>query len=413
MRNDDVLLDNCLKCSDCNMACPVVKAHPAYPGPKRLGPELERLRREGIHCDTEWVEYCLSCDRCDLACPNQVNVSELIARAKAAHKKPFVRKWRDFCFARPDLLGKLGEIAPAVTNFFLGSKPVRLILSKLMKITPERTLPAYSNSPLRVPEAAVNQGERVVFFPGCFIQYNQPELGCRVLQLLQLNGFKPEVADTGCCGMPSLANGDPEEARKCAQANVNSMMEAVDTGARIVTACSSCGLMLKTGFAHMLEGDAELSKKADRIAAHTFDLAELLVAQQDAGKLNTHFASAITRLKLAYHAPCHQKAQGIGRPWYNLLRQVPGVEIEDLNAGCCGMAGTYGFKEEKHPVSMEVGGELFAAIHASAPQAVITECATCQMQIEHGTGVRVMHPADILLNAYTNVPGSMPETCTM
>jgi glycerol-3-phosphate dehydrogenase subunit C len=152
----------------------------------------------------------------------------------------------------------------------------------------------------------------------------------------------------------------------------------------------------------MLEGDAELEKKADRIAANTFDLAELLVAQQDAGKLNTHFGPAADKLKLAYHAPCHQKSQGIGRPWYHLLRQVPGVEIADLNAGCCGMSGTFGFKEEKYPVSLEVGSELFAGIRASAPQAVVTECATCQMQIEHGTGVRAMHPVDILLNAYKN-----------
>ncbi len=402
MRNDEVSLDNCLKCSDCNIACPVVKAHPAYPGPKRLGPELERLRREGIPCDTEWVEYCLGCDRCELACPNQVNVSELIARAKAAHKKPFLRQSRDFWFARPGLLGKLATIAPGITNFFLGLKPVRLLMSKSMKITPERRFPAYHKSSLDAPQAVVNQGERVMFFPGCFIQYNQPELGRRVLRLLQLNGFKPEIAGTGCCGTPALANGDAAEARKRVQANVNCMIEAVDAGARIVTACSSCGHMLKTSFAHLLRGDAELAKKGGKIAANTFDLAELLVAQQDGGKLNTHFAPAVNKLKIAYHAPCHQKAQGTGRPWYNLLRQVPGIEIEDLNAGCCGMSGTYGFKEEKYPVSMEVGSELFAAIRASAPQAVVTECATCQMQIEHGTSLRAMHPAEILLSAYKN-----------
>lgn len=402
MRDDDVSLDNCLKCSDCNTACPVVTAHPAFPGPKRLGPELERMRREGIHCDSDWLEYCLSCHRCDLACPNEVNVSELIARAKATHKKSPSRRWRDYWLARPGLLGKLSTIAPGITNFWLGLKPVRLLMSMFMKITPERKFPAYSNSALRAPEVAVNQGERVVFFPGCFIKYNQPELGCHVLQVLQLNGFKPEVANAGCCGVPSLANGQPEEARERAKANVNSMAAAVDAGARIVTACSSCGNMLKTGFAHMLEGDAELEKKANKIAANTFDLAELLMAQQDAGKLNTQFGPVAGKLKLAYHAPCHQKSQGIGRPWYQLLRQVPGVEIEDLNAGCCGMSGTFGFKEEKYPVSMEVGSELFAAIHASGPQAVVTECATCQMQIEHGAGVSAMHPVDILLNAYKN-----------
>jgi len=90
---------------------------------------------------------------------------------------------------------------------------------------------------------------------------------------------------------------------------------------------------------------------------------------------------------------------GHWRPWYNLLQQIPGVEMEDLNAGCCGMSGTYGFKEEKYPVSMEVGSELFAGIRASNPQAVVTECATCQMQIEHGTASS-RASVDILLNAY-------------
>jgi glycerol-3-phosphate dehydrogenase subunit C len=359
------------------------------------------MRREGIQCDSDWLEYCLGCHRCDLACPNEVNVSELIARAKATHTKTPVRKIRDWWFARPGLLGRLMTIAPGISNFALGLKPVRGVMSATMKITPERTFPAYTSAPLRTPEAGTaNQGERVVFFPGCYIQYNEPELGCHVLQLLQINGFNPEVASTGCCGVPSLANGDAVEARKRAVANVNCMAEAVDAGARIVTACSSCGHMLKTGFANLLEGDAELGKKAEKIAANTFDLGELLMIQQDAGKLNTRFEPAATKLKLAYHAPCHQKSQGTGRPWYNLLRQVPGVEIVDLNAGCCGMSGTYGFKEEKYPISMQVGSELFEGIRSSAPQAVVTECATCQMQIEHGTGVKAMHPVDVLLNAY-------------
>jgi glycerol-3-phosphate dehydrogenase subunit C len=399
MRKDDISLDNCLKCSDCNTACPVVTAHPAYPGPKRLGPELERMRREGIECDTEWVEYCLGCHRCDLACPNEVNVSELIAHAKATHKKTPVRKLRDWWFARPGLLGKLLTVVPAIGNFSLGLKPVRSLMSFFMRITSERKFPAYHAGAIKTGPQT-NTGERVLFFPGCYIQYNEPELGCHVVQLLQLNGFTPEVAHTGCCGVPSLANGDAEEGRRRAVANVNALIGAVDEGARIVTACSSCGHMIKTGFANLLENDLEMAAKASRVAAATFDLAELLEIQQDAGKMNMNFAAASGERKLAYHAPCHQKSQGIGRPWYNLLRQLPGVKIEDLNAGCCGMSGTYGFKSEKHPISMEVGRELFAGVRASAPEAVVTECATCQMQIEHGTGFKAMHPVDVLLSAY-------------
>jgi glycerol-3-phosphate dehydrogenase subunit C len=398
MRPDDLAIDNCLKCTLCNTVCPVLAVHPQYPGPKRLGPELERLRREGVSTDTEWVEYCLGCHRCDLVCPNQVNVSEMIARAKAAHRKPLVRGLRDWWFARPGLLGKLTTIVPALSNFALSMKPARFVMSLMMRITPQRTFPKYTRPDLRTPVATGKERQRIVFFPGCFIRYNQPDLGRKVIDLLERNGFAAEVAPAECCGVPALANGDMAVARSLARANVRALANQVDSGLRIVTACSSCGHMLKTGFGGILEDDKKFAGAAQRIANHTVDLAELLMAQLDAGKLNTNFQQ--TNLRLAYHAPCHQKSQGIGRPWYHLLRLIPGVTVEDMDAGCCGMSGTYGFKQEKYEVSMAIGKELFKCIDASQAEMVATECATCQMQIEHGTTVKAIHPVEILLQAY-------------
>jgi glycerol-3-phosphate dehydrogenase subunit C len=387
----------------------VLAAYPPYPGPKRLGAELERLRREGISTDTDWVEYCLGCHRCDLVCPNQVNVSEMIARAKAAHRKPLVRGVRDWWFARPGLLGKLATILPALSNFALAMKPARVLMSKLMQITPQRTFPKYTRPDLRSPamtgsSISKTARQRVVFFPGCFIRYNRPELGRMVIDLLERNGLSVEVASTECCGVPAMANGDAAAARSAARANVKAMARQVDSGLRIVTACSSCGHMLKTAFDGILEDDKKFAGAAKEIARSTFDLAELLMAQADAGELNTSFQH--TNLRLAYHAPCHQRSQGIGRPWYHLLNMIPGVTVEDMDAGCCGISGTYGFKQEKYPVSMEIGKQLFASIDAVQPQMVATECATCQMQIEHGTNFKAIHPAEILLHAYE---GTAPE----
>jgi glycerol-3-phosphate dehydrogenase subunit C len=387
----------------------VLAAYPPYPGPKRLGPELERLRREGISTDTDWVEYCLGCHRCDLVCPHQVNVSEMIARAKAAHRKPLVRGLRDWWFARPGLLGKLATILPALSNFALAMKPARVLMSKLMQITPQRTFPKYTRPELRSPamtgsSISKTARQRVVFFPGCFIRYNRPELGRMVIDLLERNGLSVEVASTECCGVPAMANGDAAAARSAARANVKAMARQVDSGLRIVTACSSCGHMLKTAFDGILEDDKKFAGAAKEIARSTFDLAELLMAQADAGELNTSFQH--TNLRLAYHAPCHQRSQGIGRPWYHLLNMIPGVTVEDMDAGCCGISGTYGFKQEKYPVSMEIGKQLFASIDAVQPQMVATECATCQMQIEHGTNFKAIHPAEILLHAYE---GTAPE----
>jgi len=399
MRQDDFAIDNCLKCSICNAACPVFSVNSKYPGPKHLGPELERLRLEGVPADSGWLEYCLGCHRCDLACPHGVGVSEMIANAKARHRKPFVRALRDWWFARPGLLGKLTTILPAISNYALSMKLARFFMSKLMRIAPQRVFPAYTRPNLRTPAShASEERQHVLFFPGCFVRYNQPDLGRKVIELLDRNGFSVEVASTGCCGVPAIANGDVAQARAMARANVRVLAEGIEAGMRIVTACSSCGYMLKTAFGGVLEDDKKFAEAADTIARNTLDVGELLVGQLQAGRLNTDFKA--TNLRLAYHAPCHQKSQGMGRPWFHLLRQLPGVTIEDLDAGCCGMSGTYGFKQEKYNVSMAVGQQLFDCINTSEPQMVATECATCQMQIEHGTNVKAIHPVEIMLQAY-------------
>jgi glycerol-3-phosphate dehydrogenase subunit C len=373
-------------------------ANPEYPGPKRLGPELERMRREGVPTDTEWLEYCLGCHRCDLACPHQVGVSEMIAHAKARHRKPFIRAVRDWWFARPGLIGKLATILPALSNFGLAMKPARLAMSIFMRITPLRSFPKYTRAKARRSPSPAGGRPRVLLFPGCSIRYNEPELGGKVVALLERNGFSAEVATTECCGVPATANGDAGVAQSLARANVKLLAAHVNAGVRIVTACSSCGHRIKTAFGGVLDEDKALGPAARKIAENTYDLAELLMQQSDAGKLDTGFQP--TNLRLAYHAPCHQKSQGIGRPWFHLLRQIPGVTVEDLDAGCCGISGTFGFKQEKYKSSMAVGQPLFDGIRAAQPEFVTTECATCQMQIEHGTALKTIHPAEVLLRAY-------------
>lgn len=393
-------LANCLKCSVCNTACPVYAAHPAYPGPKHLGPELERMRIEGLDADTGAVEDCLGCHRCDLACPHQVGVSEMIAHAKATHRKPAVRALRDWWFARPGLLGELLSILPAIANFFLRLRAVRLVMEKLMRITARRSFPAYTQ-PYRAPTQQ-QAGERVLFFPGCYLTYNRPDLLEKVIALLACNGIAAEVVASGCCGVPAAANGDRQEARRRAEKSLAAMADAVAAGVPVVASCASCCHQLKSSFGGVLAEDAPRAAAAATLAAQTWDLAEFLLERADQGLLNTAFHTLEHRV--AYHAPCHLEAQGIGRPWVELLRQIPGVTVDDMNAGCCGMSGTYGFKQEKYKVSMAIGARLFERIDALEPQLVTTECATCQMQIEHGSQTRAVNPIEILLEAYDGRP---------
>jgi glycerol-3-phosphate dehydrogenase subunit C len=398
MPTDNLNLDSCMKCSDCNTACPVFKVYPSYPGPKFLGPELERIRKEAIACDIDWVEYCTGCGRCDLVCPNQVKICEMIAAAKAEHKKKGVRGWRDRLFARPGLLGKGGSIAPRWTEKILRLTVVRFLLSRLLDISPDRALPAYAPSRLAAQADEANAKERILYFPGCFVQFNAPDVGRAVIDVLHRNGFAVDVGSFRCCGLPSMANGDREEMLRNARHNVLEMRQTVETGGRIVSGCSSCSFMLKATYPELFPAADPLGALAQDVSRSTYDLGELLSSLVLEGKLNMRMKPI--QKSLAYHVPCHLKAQGVGTPWLTILSEISGIDIVDTNAGCCGVAGTYGFKKEKYAISMDVGKELFDAMRICDPDLAVTECAMCQEQIRHGTGLKTSHPVMILAQAY-------------
>jgi glycerol-3-phosphate dehydrogenase subunit C len=87
-------------------------------------------------------------------------------------------------------------------------------------------------------------------------------------------------------------------------------------------------------------------------------------------------------------------------PWVDLLRDIPGVQITDVDAGCCGMAGTYGFKKEKYQISMDIGKPLFKKMRDSHFDRAASECGMCQTQIGHGAGIKTTHPVQVLARAY-------------
>lgn len=390
MQEDDRRLDYCLNCTDCNAACPVTKVLPSFPGPRALGPDLERLRKEGIRCETPSLEYCLGCNGCELACPNQVNVSELLARAKLKQPKHGRTGLRDRMLARPYLVGRVCSAVPAVANSLLGSDTNRWLMSKFLKIGTKRALPKYHSSKVTIKKNGA--AREAVFFPGCFIRYNDPSLMQKVVDLLQ-SCSSVEIAQAACCGVPALANGDASQLTRDLRANVQALASKVEMGACIVAACTSCGGMLKAEYPRLLKTDPQLAALARSISGNTYDLGEYLLEFAERPKFRP------VNLRVAYHAPCHLKGQGIGRPWLRLLRAIPGLVVEEMAAECCGMAGTFGFKEEKYQVSMDIGEELFEAIRAYRPDLAVSECGTCRMQIEHGTVFQALHPAEILHRA--------------
>jgi len=127
---------------------------------------------------------------------------------------------------------------------------------------------------------------------------------------------------------------------------------------------------------------------------------EFLSRLHKSGELNTDFIEI--PITFGYHIPCHLKVLNIGQSSVDLLKLIPGVQIEIINEGCCGIAGTYGFKkgEKGYNQSMRIGERLFKRLKASSIDYGLTECSACKIQIEQGANKTTIHPIKVLRNAY-------------
>lgn len=232
----------------------------------------------------------------------------------------------------------------------------------------------------------------VAYFYGCWVNYNDRRLGELVVRILERNGIEVIVPSQQCCGIPAVVNSNMDLARKYGKENI-ARLSRLPEGIDIIASSTSCGLMLKHDYDHLLD-----LPDAPRVGARTYDVMEYLWNLHDAGELNEDFKPVQARV--LYHAPCHLKSHGIGYPAVRLLRLIPGVEVEEVDEGCCGISGTFGVKVEKYALSMQIGSRLFEAVKAAGRDVVLADCETCRMQLEHGSGARSAHPIEILARAY-------------
>lgn len=233
---------------------------------------------------------------------------------------------------------------------------------------------------------------RVAYFAGCFANFVAPEIGRAVVEVLRQNGIAVTFPAQRCCGTPWLSQGLVGEVRQRAVANARSLSR---TGGAIVTACTTCALALKREYPAWL-GTAE----AEDIAGRTYDVFEYLEGLRTQGRLKPAFQPVAG--SVLYHAPCHLKVWGAGpiEQRLGLLNAIPGLSVRQIARGCCGLAGTWGSKRQHYTMSMRIGRPLFEEIERQQPDQVATDCPTCQMQLQHGTGREVVHPIVLVAQAY-------------
>ena len=237
------------------------------------------------------------------------------------------------------------------------------------------------------------KGEPIAYFHGCYTNYIDPDIGRSVVEVLEKNGFAVTIPQQECCGLPLISNGYYDLAVRLGEKNIKSLRKSIEKGVEIVFSSPSCGMTLKEEYQSILN-----LQEASTLGDHLFDVSQFLLRLYDEGRLKTQFKEL--KETYYYHVPCHLRALQIGLPALELLSLIPGLRVIELPEGCCGLAGSYGFKGEKYAVAREVGEEVFRAVRKLKAQTVISDCEACRMQIGHHTGVKTLHPLQILRRAY-------------
>ena len=389
--------DNCIKCTACTTRCPVAEANPDYPGPKQAGPDGERLRIKNPELYDEALKHCTNCKRCEVACPSGVHVGTVIQLAKAKHGG-FKKGPREFMLSHTDLMGSLSSPAAPIVNTVTKLKPVKKLLDKTLGIDERRTLPKYTGQTFRSwfnkQSGTQEQFERKIsFFHGCFTNYNDPTVGKHLVSVLNaMNIGVSLMKKEKCCGVPLIANGFFDKARKNAELNMNQFARSLTETECVIATEPSCTMTLRDEYPEVL--DVDNSDVKDRIFfASAFIAREFARGNQPDMKP--------VKLRVAYHSPCHLiKAGGVIHTM-ELLNSIPGLEVIMLDQKCCGMSGTYGFKKENYNTSQNIGQGIFDQIEALGVDYVVTDCESCKMQVEMNTGQTVLHPLTLLAQSLT------------
>jgi Fe-S oxidoreductase len=347
------------------------------------------------------LDLCLECKGCKAECPSNVDMAKLkyefLAHYNAANGVPL----RSKMFAQIHSFSQMASVWPSLANWTLTNGNVRRALDRFVGIDARRKLPLFASETFETwfakrPKFEIRNSKfeilgKVVLFHDTFINYNYPDIGKAATRLLEAAGYEVRLAERQCCGRPMISKGLPDMVRENADFNVRKLHPFVEQGYAIVGCEPSCILTFRDEYPDLLKG-----RHVTDVAKASFLLEEFIVKEKAAGRWKLEFRKQQT--KALIHGHCHEKAL-IGSRY---LKEAIGMAypVEEVDSGCCGMAGSFGYEKEHYDVSIAIGRRrLFPAVEKNASAVIVTPGISCRQQVEHATGRRPLHPAEALVKA--------------
>ena len=353
----------------------------------QLGPD--GLGAEGVG---EVLDLCLSCKACKSECPSNVDIARLKGEFIQRHYDVHGASLRDKLIAWSASTARAiaGWKAPIV-NLIQRSAIFRLTVQKLLGFDSRRRLPKYARRPLgkwfdrRSAPAGVG-GKQVVLFDDTYMNYHETDVGISAVELLESCGYEVILARAGCCQRPRISHGFLRDARDAGEQTLRNLDKFIQQGLDVVVCEPACASALTDDLPDLID-DEQLG---ERIKCGVMMIDVFLAREIESGRLNCKFTSPFDSVLI--HGHCHQKSL-YGTTFMKDILDRAGVSVSEIDSGCCGMAGSFGFEKEHYDMSLAIAEQsLLPAIRSRPDGAAVVACGfSCRQQIEDGTGVRALH----------------------
>lgn len=342
------------------------------------------------------LDLCLECRACRSECPTTVDMarikSEVLAARWDRHGAPLAVQ----AFGHVRTVAAIGSAAAPLINAVTGSRIGRAVNEALLGVDRRRSLPTWTRQTMsrQLRAATPRSPVRAVLFADTFTEHSEPANGVAAAAVLDRAGIGTTLVPHGCCGRPLISQGLLEEARRNAAATVDALHDHASRGHAIVFLEPSCLSAIRDDAPALLSGRRR--QRAEVVARQSVLFEAYLEDELAAGRASL----ALTRgpASILLHPHCHQRSMGLASPAAALLRRVPGATVTDLDAGCCGMAGSFGYTTDHYDVSRAIGERRLApAARALAADGVLVAAGTsCRHQVADLTGTTALHPARLL-----------------
>lgn len=394
----DRINDICHGCRMCFNLCPSFPALFKYVDENEG--EVAKLNAKQL---AEVTDLCYQCKLCYVKCPYtpphqyDLDFPRLMLREKAVRVKREGVSAQDKFLGDPDRTGKMGCSMAPLANLANSSPVFRVVMEKTVGVHRDRNLPQFQpimfDEWFRKRPHPLRSDKKIAFFYTCFVNYHDPDQGVAAVEVLEKNGYEVIAPEQVCCGMPFLDGGEIDKAAGNMQKNMRSFKPYVEAGIPIASLGPTCSYVLKNEQSFITQDQQAVS-----MGKVTKDLCEFLIELKANHQLNTEFKNT-EPTKIAYHIPCHLRAQNMGYKSMDLLRTIPNVNVE-LMEQCAAMDGTWGMKKQYFQLSLKVAGKLFREVKQAQPDQVCTDCPLSSLQMEYGTRKKPVHPVQVLHRAY-------------